>query len=304
MFLKPILAIIAFTFVIVDGHSQYGRTYMDQTSSNVTSSFPEFSGWHGGTQLNVASRQQFTGFAGRPQFYSVNGDIYFSKINSAVGVVVQNEILGSTQASMASLNYSYRIKLGSLYLLPSIGFTRHQIMWFANWLKKAPNYTRWHANQISGGFGWVYNKWFGAIHYGGSTDYNDPPQVYITGTNATIFTHQTAPIYNALFGRIIYLKQWSFYKSMHVQSNLSTMRVELNFNAAYHGFIAGIKFHVADYFALGIGYDILDRYRISYSTVLPVRRLISGSNRTHEIGLRILLNSKTEYRIIDNFGIF
>ena len=89
-----------------------------------------------------------------------------------------------------------------------------------------------------------------------------------------------------------------------IRTNLSSAQIDLNFNVAYKRFMAGTSYSFANAIKFGFGYDILNRYRISYSSLFSLSRIRRGTNGTHELALRILLNSKTDHRILKNFALF
>lgn len=275
-----------------------------QTGNSIGALFPELNGWHGSVQLGGFTKQQFTGFEGRPQTYTLQGDAYIPKTKSSIGVFINREILGQWQTSVASINYTQRITIGELHFLPSVGYAKYQYSVGICWNKKAPNFIRYQGNQINGGLGMIYKKWFGALHYLGVVDYNSPPQVQISGNQAWTSTWKTQPIYSMVFGRSIVWKDWTFHKNAMIRSNLSSAQIDLNFNAAYKRFMAGASYSFTDVIKFGFGYDILERYRISYATPISIRRVFSIGNRSHEFAFRILLNKKTDHRILSDFGLF
>jgi hypothetical protein len=276
-----------------------------QTGSTVGALFPEFNGWHGGGQLGGFTQQEWNGFEGRPQNYHMFGDLYIPKAKSSLGGIVYTEIFGQTQSRVAAFNYTYRIHIGDVYLLPSLGYARHQFVNHSYWGIPGQHISETYTgNQLNGGLGFIYDKWYGAIHYSGYSNI-DPNWIAATVANQPWSTSFSIPAdYSAICGRSIAINEWTFYKSIVARSNLSSIRLDFNFNASYKRWMGGVRYILTDGLVLGVGYDFLDRYRLSYSNVIGLSRIRRGSNGTHELAFRILLNSKTDHRILKNISLF
>lgn len=281
-----------------------------QTGSAIGVLFPQFNGWHGSGQLGGFTQQKWNGFEGRPQNYHMFGDLYIPKANSSLGGIVYTEIFGQTQSRVAAFNFTYRIHIGDLYLLPTIGYQRHQFVYKSNSSFpvdgiSSQGISETHTgNQLNGGLGFIYDKWYGTIHYNGYSNIN-PKWISTSLANQPWSTSFSIPAYySAICGRSITIKEWTFYKSIIARSNLRSIQLDFNFNASYKRWMGGVRYMLTDGLALGVGYDFLDRYRLSYSNVIGLSRIRRGSNGTHELAFRILLNSKTDHRILKNFALF
>lgn len=155
-----------------------------QTGSAIGVLFPQFNGWHGSGQLGGFTQQKWNGFEGRPQNYHMFGDLYIPKANSSLGGIVYTEIFGQTQSRVAAFNFTYRIHIGDLYLLPTIGYQRHQFVYKSNSSFpvdgiSSQGISETHTgNQLNGGLGFIYDKWYGTIHYNGYSNIN-PKWIYV-----------------------------------------------------------------------------------------------------------------------------
>ncbi len=83
---------------------QYSQYLFNQLSYN-----PAYAGAYDGIQLTAALRKQWLGLEGSPFSQNVNAHLPVPYLNSGVGILIENDILGAERNTSLYLSYSYQI---------------------------------------------------------------------------------------------------------------------------------------------------------------------------------------------------
>lgn len=257
-----------------------------QSLSIPTYYFPQFTGWHGGLGAHVLGRQQWTGFEGRPQSYTMEVDGYVRPIHSGVGIIYLRDAVGQASSNDLALNVSPKIRVGkSLILTPaaSLRFYQSKFLYGSTMVN----------NSISAGagFGAFYNETFAAFHWDFYRLHTIIPEFghffsIITGRNFTLGSH-------LLITPTITYHTWE-----------SPGTIELNASAQYRWFYLGATYRWNASWGFAAGYEWKERLRVGYSYDFVPTLLEYGINTNHEITLRLLLfRDKGTKRFLKNLPL-
>lgn len=283
------------------------------SSQSISSIFPEFVGWHNGLQANGLITQNATLFSLRPphidQFQgSVDG--YIAPLHTGIGGSVSHEKYGSRTITVYDFAITPRLRLnvkGSpLTILPSLGFT-HSI--FTSEYRKSSDFFvdpiisekkyNGTATRISIGTGFVYKSWFGAFHF------RDNAELLNGLFPKNRFTYRHINTYNFFISRIFEYKKVMITPSLAFKTDIASMDLIANLNLQYKWLYTGISYQAFNSVTLAAGAELKSRYRISYAFELHTS-LINAygfSSGTHVLGLRTLLFSKPETRLIKSIPL-
>mgnify|MGYP000400707346 CR=1 FL=1 len=306
-FIPLSIALIGAMHVIALNAEAQQEPQFSQSAQLLNSQFPSFNGWHGGLQVSGLTRQQFTGFEGRPETTHINTDAYVAKAHTGIGLHYFHDGLGQMAFQRLQLSISPRIVINKRFaFLPSIGYARNRFRlgrnnWRNLWTSSTPPFI-FDANQLNIGLGFVVDRWYGAFNYKSGSVFS--PQNQWTAGWGWNTTFSMNPAYSFMGGTSFSKLNWVFQPGLIVQTDLSSIQYKINLNARYKGLYIGLSTEFVNYYIVGIGYEFVNRYRLSYTYDLTTSRIRRGSNGSHEIGIRILLFDRPEHRLMAAPGIF
>lgn len=291
----------------------------NQTGTALNVYFPEFNGWHGGTQaqLNVSD---ISAKSRKIESSNVSIDQYVHKLRSAFGVNYIREAYGSFSNKRLSIYWTPRIKIKKLNLLPTIGYSRSVLnfhfsrnshnTYFMDSAIGGVNGSNveYSGNGLASGLGFEYESWYGALNFSTYGTYRvNSIFGYDDGSirqNTVRVEDIMADRYSLIIGKNFNWNLWQFNQNLLVITDLVSARIQWNMNANYKRFTGGFSYSYTDYVAFGVGYLFGRSYRLSYSTSISTSKIGRRSLILHELGLRVLLFDSPDHRIINNSSIF
>lgn len=304
--LKKLYLLLPATMIVIAAQGQ--KIAYRQLLSNPSHAFPELTGWHGALQVNGAYRVQYPGSPATTVSYAANVDGYVHKLRSGIGLNVSHDRVGTgiTNFTELDLNIAPKIRLtNNIVLMPAISMQYFQIAvdfsqlapnGFAYSPDPAPVSNSIHVLTGGAGLGIAFNETFIVAH-----------SDYITQPNVSFFANREdrlSGIYKFLAGRNFKLGQLLLTPNVSYQRYEEFNFFSLGMNAGYKWFYLGGQYVHNQSLVLGMGYELMQRFRVSYSYEHIYSTLGIQSIAAHEVALRIwLFKDKAKTQFLKNLPL-
>ncbi|MEZ4721814.1 MAG: type IX secretion system membrane protein PorP/SprF [Flavobacteriales bacterium] len=272
----------------------YCQAFFDQQYSSLNKSFPEFSGWHGGLQVNSIVGQQWLGIDEAPQGAYISADGYVHKIRSGIGFSAYHQRFGSWRKEQIDISISPKLQLSKkITLMPSLTLSRGNYG-FGNYSIWGPTSGGFLSQlTMSTGIGFVSNKFFGAVHARLPVGYDISNYLFFPNAR-----------YSALLGRSFQISKFILLPTVSLFDYEGYREFFGSFNAQYRWAYLGASFGTDSELSVAIGYEYMKRLRLSYSYSRYANRIAQGSSGSHELALRVwLFKDKAKRQFISNLPI-
>lgn len=287
MKLRHLIYILTLLFTVpasAQQDAQYSMFMFNNLAIN-----PGFAGSNDAICASVINRQQYMGFPGRPQTTVFNVDAPISKINSGIGLTINNDIIGWDKKMNILVHYAYRINLGDGQLGLGLNFGLFNSAFnpkdpltpddISETGGEDPILPTSAVNDMVPDFS------FGAFYrlqnlYVGfsSTHLNQADLNYTTSTSG-----------ESKLTRHYYLAAGYFYKlpnplfeirpNLMVKSDLATAQIDANISLLYNKVVwAGVSYRAGDAIAAMAGVELKNGLKIGYSFDFVTNKIHSVSH--------------------------
>lgn len=285
IYLSLSLVLLTHLFGSIPAKAQVFDSF-NQQYATIIQSFPEFAGWHGGVQLNAATRLQWVGLENYPETQYFSADGYLDKVKTAIGIYGQHDALGQLKANQLGFCVSPKLSISEkLVLMPAVGVRKESVS-LGN-IYPSPGYVGYPYDntEIGAGVGFVKGSLFGAAH----ADYSDYEYYHV--------------YYRFIAGQTFSIRQFNITPSLTFGFNRVAGFATASINAQYKKLYAGTSYHHNSNINFAVGYEFLDVIRLSYNFEIYTS-VIQGSNGTHELAIRVwLFKDKAKRQFISNLPI-
>jgi type IX secretion system PorP/SprF family membrane protein len=250
---------------------------------------PAYAGARDALSTNLSYRTQWVGFEGAPktQTFSVHSPV--KKQNTALGALVQNDVIGARQTTYAAFTYAYKLKIKRREYI-SFGLQGGIMNYYYNWSKldyERPNDPAAYADN---GSTWVPNFDFG-IMYLSPRSYVGFSATSLNGAKINSNASSDARLdmhLNFMAGKVYDLnKEISLKPSLLIRT---AMDGPIQFDANIGALINNTLWLTATYrYQFGMVYSahctVLNRLNLGYAFDLALNGLLAKQSGTHEIFL-------------------
>lgn len=237
-------------------------------------------------QANVMARQQWNGVNGAPDSQLANFSLKLKKYGG-FGVNYLHDAIGYNQTNRIKINYSYPIKFKNESVLAfgvaaGMSFLKTEGEWVPPTTASDPILPKdFRSSHFMADLGLVYSK--NKFNIGFSVN------------NLTIQRSSNmfsfAPLYYLFTDyRIALFKDFQLKPQILIRTDLVEISADLNMNLLYHTkYWIGISYRTSDAICFLAGWNIKEKFRISYSYDWTINKLSTISKGSHEVHLGFYL---------------
>ena len=276
-----------------------------QTLLMPTHHFSALAGYHGAVQTNLQYRNQWPGIPFNYVTYALNVDGYIPGIKSGLGVIAMHDrdVSGLVQTNQVILNYSKWFEVNeNLKIISGLTGSFQQVAIDWSQLTFPPHPTPiplpYQSTPIEApANGYMLGASAGIINghrllvY--QFAYSSKPDFY-EGADPVVFAYHDLYLSQRLFVEY----KFNLIPSVNYRKYGEFNSITFAMNGQIGGFNLGLAYRWQDAILTQLGFEFNKRFLISYSYDVTVSPLSTQTLGSHELGIRLSLNTKNKKDVL------
>lgn len=282
------IAVLALLFVSEVSHAQQDPQFTMNMFNRLYAN-AGYAGSNNGICATAIHRQQWVGFAGRPQSTILNVDATVKAIHGGVGLSVLYDVLGAQTNGGVKLSYAFRLALGPGTL--GIGVEGGVLFNTLDGSQLDP-IQEGDPNIINGNSGGVAPDLGFGIYYHTDKLYAGISANHLIGPTlefeegGTISEFTVARHYYAMAGYTWDINPtWALNPSVFLKTDAASTQFDINLRALWKNMVwAGVSYRIDDAVGIMAGFQYKD-FRVGYAYDVTTSGLNNFSSGSHEVML-------------------
>jgi type IX secretion system PorP/SprF family membrane protein len=271
---------------------------------------PGFAGSNDAICASAIQRRQYMGFPGAPITTVVNVDAPISKINSGVGLTLNNDIIGNYKTMNILVHYAYRVNVGDGQLGLGLNFGILNSALSGEWIPPESLNSGLDENATaiedpliptSDAADMVPDFSFGAF-YRLQNLYVGFSSTHLNQANLNYVTSESG---ESKMSRHYYVTAGYFYKlpnplfelrpNILIKSDLATSTIDANISLLYNKVVwGGVSYRHGDAMVAMAGVELKNGLKIGYSFDFVTNKIGTYNRASHEVLLGYCFNLNTD----------
>ena len=282
------IAVLALLFVSEMSHAQQDPQFTMNMFNRLYAN-AGYAGSNNGICATAIHRQQWVGFAGRPQSTILNVDATVKALRGGVGLSVLYDVLGAQTNGGVKLSYAFRLGLGPGTL--GIGVEGGVLFNTLDGSQLDP-IQEGDPNIINGNSGGVAPDLGFGIYYHTDKLYAGISANHLIGPTlefeegGTVSEFTIARHYYAMAGYTWDINPtWALNPSVFLKTDAASTQFDVNLRALWKNMVwAGVSYRIDDAVGIMAGFQYKD-FRVGYSYDVTTSGLNNFSSGSHEVML-------------------
>lgn len=282
------IAVLALLFVSELSHAQQDPQFTMNMFNRLYAN-AGYAGSNNGICATAIHRQQWVGFAGRPQSTMLNVDATVKALHGGVGLSVLYDVLGAQTNGGVKLSYAFRLALGPGTL--GIGVEGGVLFNTLDGSQLDP-IQEGDPNIINGNSGGVAPDLGFGIYYHTDKLYAGISANHLIGPTlefeegGTVSEFTIARHYYAMAGYTWDINPtWALNPSVFLKTDAASTQFDINLRALWKNMVwAGVSYRIDDAVGIMAGFQYKD-FRVGYAYDITTSGLNNFSSGSHEVML-------------------
>ncbi len=307
-FLTPVFAFLLLADLVAQQAPQYSMYFFNQYAFN-----PAYAGLDNSLSITGVYRKQWAGLEGSPSNQNLNAHLPWYYLGGAIGIQLDNDILGAERNTQISMAYAYHLKLSRTSIL-SIGLDGGVVQKTldGNQLRAPEGTFDPEGNLISHNDNFIpqgiesaiaptarAGVYFQSKNIEIGISANQLPELTADFNTIGVTKFQFLRNYFAIFAYNLEVSDNLALKpSVYFKSDLTEHQLDFSIIGRYNGNIfGGVSFrgysqNTLDSVVFTAGLKVSEKVTVAYAYDLTLSNLSSVSNGSHELMFNYNLNKK------------